>query len=110
MRVLIVLGWAPRELHQFDWLATDGASVHDTRLYLEQEFPLFKTQASEDWHAAIWGKPVEPSCVLQEGDRIEWLRGLRVDPKVARRERFQRQGSRSAGLFASKRPGAKAGY
>jgi putative ubiquitin-RnfH superfamily antitoxin RatB of RatAB toxin-antitoxin module len=48
--------------------------------------------------------------LLKEGDRVEWLRGLRVDPKVARRERFQKQGSRAAGLFASRRPGAKQGY
>ena len=35
---------------------------------------------------------------------------LRVDPKVARRERFNDQGAKSAGLFTKKRPGAKAGY
>jgi sulfur carrier protein len=44
------------------------------------------------------------------GERIEFYRPLRVDPKVARRERFARQGAKSAGLFAKKRPGAKAGY
>ncbi|MGH8819682.1 MAG: RnfH family protein, partial [Rhodoferax sp.] len=31
-------------------------------------------------------------------------------PKVARRERFRKQGARTAGLFAKKRPGAKPGY
>jgi len=31
-------------------------------------------------------------------------------PKIARRERFVRQGARTAGLFANKRPGSKAGY
>jgi putative ubiquitin-RnfH superfamily antitoxin RatB of RatAB toxin-antitoxin module len=50
------------------------------------------------------------SQALKEDDRIEWLRGLRVDPKVARRERFEKQGSRAAGLFARRKPGAKAGY
>jgi hypothetical protein len=45
---------------------------------------------------------------LQEGDRLEVLRPLRVDPKVARRERFQRQGAKTAGLFAKRRTGAKA--
>jgi len=33
-----------------------------------------------------------------------------VDPKVARRERFARQGAKTAGLFAKRRAGAKAGY
>ena len=47
---------------------------------------------------------------LVEGDRLEVYRPLTVDPKVARRQRFVRQGAKTAGLFAKKRPGAKAGY
>lgn len=58
----------------------------------------------------IWGRKQETSAPLREGDRIEVYRSLRVDPKVARRERFVGQGSRGAGLFSKKRPGAKAGY
>jgi putative ubiquitin-RnfH superfamily antitoxin RatB of RatAB toxin-antitoxin module len=42
---------------------------------------------------------------LRDLDRIELYRPLKVDPKVARRERFQRQGARAAGLFARKRRG-----
>jgi len=41
---------------------------------------------------------------------VEIWRPLRVDPKLARRERFGRQGARSAGLFAKRRPGSKPGY
>ena len=52
----------------------------------------------------------EQERVLREGDRVEVVRGLRVDPKVARRERFKGQGARSTGLFARRRPGSKAGY
>jgi putative ubiquitin-RnfH superfamily antitoxin RatB of RatAB toxin-antitoxin module len=48
--------------------------------------------------------------VLVDGDRLEVYRPLTVDPKVARRQRFVRQGAKTAGLFAKKRPGAKAGY
>ena len=58
----------------------------------------------------IWGRRCEPDTELRDGDRLEIYRPLKVDPKVARRERFSRQGARSAGLFAKKRPGAKAGY
>ncbi|MNL58374.1 hypothetical protein D3C87_1820040 [compost metagenome] len=47
---------------------------------------------------------------LKDGDRIELCRPLTVDPKVARRERFQRQGARGTGLFANKRKGGKDGY
>jgi putative ubiquitin-RnfH superfamily antitoxin RatB of RatAB toxin-antitoxin module len=50
--------------------------------------------------------------VLSNNDRMEIYRALTVDPKVARRERFARQGAKkkAAGLFARRRAGAKAGY
>jgi putative ubiquitin-RnfH superfamily antitoxin RatB of RatAB toxin-antitoxin module len=48
----------------------------------------------------IWGRKAQLSQRLRDGDRIEVLRTLQVDPKVARRERFRKQGARTAGLFA----------
>ncbi len=58
----------------------------------------------------IWGRKASPGALLRERDRLELYRPLRVDPKVARRERFGQQGARTAGLFARKRPGARSGY
>jgi len=59
----------------------------------------------------IWGKKVGFTHVLRDQDRLEIYRPLTVDPKVARRERFAGQGAKkSAGLFAKRRAGAKAGY
>jgi len=58
----------------------------------------------------VWGRRVTRSQVLRSQDRVEVYRGLRVDPKVARRERFAKQGAGRAGLFAQKRAGAKSGY
>lgn len=58
----------------------------------------------------LWGRKASWGAVLRDGDRVELYRELRVDPKVARRERFSQQGARRAGLFAKKRPGAAAGY
>lgn len=58
----------------------------------------------------IWGRARDWEQTLVADDRIELCRPLLVDPKVARRERFQKQGSRSTGLFAKRRPGSKAGY
>jgi putative ubiquitin-RnfH superfamily antitoxin RatB of RatAB toxin-antitoxin module len=75
---------------------------------LSQRFP------DLDWRHAmtpgIWGRAVEWDQALKDGDRIELCRPLKVDPKVARRERFQRQGARGTGLFANRRKGGKAGY
>ena len=58
----------------------------------------------------IWNLKVARDALLREGDRVEFYRELRVDPKVARRERFVGQGSRGTGLFSRRRPGAKPGY
>jgi putative ubiquitin-RnfH superfamily antitoxin RatB of RatAB toxin-antitoxin module len=58
----------------------------------------------------IWGRKATLQQALRDQDRVEIYRPLQVDPKVARRERFVRQGVRTAGLFARRRPGAKPGY
>jgi putative ubiquitin-RnfH superfamily antitoxin RatB of RatAB toxin-antitoxin module len=59
----------------------------------------------------VWGNKVALTHVLHDRDRLEVYRPLTVDPKVARRERFVRQGAKkAAGLFAKRRSGAKAGY
>lgn len=55
----------------------------------------------EQWPACgIWGKAAPTTQVLRDNDRVELYRPLTVDPKMARRERFARQGARAAGLFA----------
>lgn len=58
----------------------------------------------------VWGNKAPGSQVLHDQDRLELYRPLLVDPKEARRARFEAQGARSAGLFARRRVGAKAGY
>jgi putative ubiquitin-RnfH superfamily antitoxin RatB of RatAB toxin-antitoxin module len=58
----------------------------------------------------IWGRKTPPDQVLLDGDRVELTRALKVDPKVARRERFSQQGARGTGLFSKRRAGAKSGY
>ena len=61
-------------------------------------------------YCSVWGTKAAADQWLQPHDRIELCRPLRVDPKVARRERFAQQGARTSGLFAQRRPGAKPGY
>ena len=58
----------------------------------------------------IWGKKVPWTQVVQAEDRIELYRPLKVDPKVARRQRFKRQGKGRTGLFAKRKSGSAAGY
>ena len=58
----------------------------------------------------VWGRKVPLSHVLKDGDRLELYRPLKVDPKLARKQRFQRQGKGRTGLFAKRRAGAVPGY
>jgi sulfur carrier protein len=64
----------------------------------------------EGGEIGVWGRRAPLTQALRDGDRVEVARALRVDPKVARRERFRKQGSRAAGLFSGRRPGSKQGY
>lgn len=59
---------------------------------------------------SLWSRRVGLQEPLRAGDRLVLSRPLQVDPKLARRERFRGQGSKTAGLFSKRRPGAKAGY
>lgn len=43
---------------------------------------------------AVWGRAAPPEHVLDDGDRIELVRPLKVDPKEARRLRYEVQGDR----------------
>jgi putative ubiquitin-RnfH superfamily antitoxin RatB of RatAB toxin-antitoxin module len=58
----------------------------------------------------IWGRLATPNQPLKNGDRLEIYRSLQVDPKLARKQRFKRQGKGRTGLFARRRIGAVAGY
>ena len=96
--------------------------VRAVRLYLAPESTVLQAlQASElvklfprigqsTMFVGVWGRKASLNQVLRANDRVEIYRPLTVDPKVARRERFVKQGVRTAGLFIKKRAGAKAGY
>lgn len=58
----------------------------------------------------VWGKKAATDQVLLDQDRVEIYRSLKVDPKVARRLRFAKQGAKTAGLFSNRRADSKAGY
>ena len=109
IRVTLVFSPAAREVHQVALLLESGATVAEALRCsgLPEQFP---EVVSGGLALGIWGKKAAPDQVLQDLDRVEIYRPLKVDPKVARRTRFVEQGARSAGLFARKRPGAKAGY
>jgi uncharacterized protein len=46
--------------------------------------------AGDGLHTGIWGKPRGAETPLRDHDRVEIYRPLTVDPKEARRQRYQR--------------------
>ena len=110
MKIEIAVSTAPRHLDVFEWVTNEAPTVAQALFFLSTQSSLYAPQSAHDWQTAVWGKPVESTQTLKDGDRLEVLRPLRVDPKVARRERFQKQGAKTAGLFAKRRAGAKPGY
>lgn len=115
MQITVVVCVAPRETREWTLDLPQGALVADA-LRASGAMPL-PTPVQADAAAeagpplvGVWGRAVALDAALQHGDRVEVYRPLKVDPKVARRERFARQGARSTGLFARQRPGGKSGY
>ena len=45
-------------------------------------------------HVGIWGRKAALDTALREGDRVECYRGLKVDPKEARRTRYRAHGEK----------------
>jgi uncharacterized protein len=106
--VTVAYSPAPRVLHEIALTLPAGALVRDALAACAQDERFASAVAAGS--VGVWGKQVPLHQPLTPFDRIELYRALRVDPKVARRERFKKQGAKSAGLFAQRRPGAKAGY
>jgi len=109
MNLTLSYASAPRTVHECLLQVPEGCTAEQA-LALGGWLQRYPEIQSTPLLLSVWGKKAAFSQVLREGDRLEVLRPLRVDPKVARRERFVGQGARSAGLFARRRPGAKPGY
>jgi len=102
VNVTVVFSPAPREVHEWAVQVRHGGTVADAIAAspLRSEFPSLDVDALA---VGVWGRKALASQPLKERDRIEIYRALKVDPKVARRERFRRQGARAAGLFAKRK-------
>lgn len=109
MKITLVYASGPREVHEHVVEVAGGSSLEQA-VDAAGWWRRFPALASSDMCWGIWGRSVELGAGLRDGDRVEAYRSLRVDPKVARRERFTGQGARGTGLFSKRRPGSKAGY
>ena len=117
--VPVTLCWslAPRHVQEIQLQVPAGSAVQD--VLSRGVAQCLQGQAASDpislsslqfQQPGIWGKKVPWTQVVQAEDRIELYRPLKVDPKVARRQRFKRQGKGRTGLFANRKSGSAAGY
>jgi uncharacterized protein len=109
VRITVAYSPAPREVLEWQVNVVEGATAREAVAAsgLAAACPALDLGSAE---IGVWGRRATWDQVLREEDRLEVYRPLQVDPKVARRERFRKQGARAAGLFAKRRPGGKAGY
>ena len=110
MRITVARCLAARQVQEFQIDLPEGARASQALQACGIGLQDGGAPDAPGWLLGIWGRRCTPAAALQDGDRLEVYRPLRVDPKVARRERFKGQGARTAGLCAKRRPGAKPGY
>ena len=112
LRVTLACSPRPQEVIEQQLQLPEGATLADAIEAAGGWQALGMAPATTDGAptVGIWGRSAPLEQGLRDGDRVELYRPLTVDPKVARRERFARQGARAAGLFQRQRPGGKAGY
>ena len=112
LQITVMYSPAPRVVHERMLSLDAGVTVMQALQHsgLLTDCPEIDLSQPEAFTVCIWGKKTTPHHVLREADRVEICRALTVDPKVARRERFQKQGTSRAGLFSKRRAGAKPGY
>ena len=114
LAVTAVFSPASRQVHEHALELEVGCTVAVALTTLQQlpDFAALNDLPTNTLSFGIWGLKAAASQILQNGDRLEIYRPLRVDPKIARHLRFKGQGvkNKGAGLFAKRRDGAKAGY
>jgi uncharacterized protein len=108
LQIEVLYSHAPRQVKSWTVTLAAGSTLQDA--VAASVFSDFPELQSARLMVGVWGLKKGLDHLLKPADRVEIYRELRVDPKVARRERFKRQGAKTAGLFAKTRAGAKAGY
>ena len=109
LQISVVYAPKARVVHEVHLTLAENTTVSEA-LQTSGLWDLVAKKDAAHTAVGIWGRKVSFDQTLRDLDRIEIYRALTVDPKVARRERFVKQGSKGTGLFAKKRPGAAAGY
>ncbi|MDO5086586.1 MAG: RnfH family protein [Comamonadaceae bacterium] len=109
LHITVAYASAPRQVQQVQLQLPDGATLAQA-VQASALLNALDAPARAQLAFGLWSRQAPPDTPLHDQDRVEIWRPLQVDPKLARRERFNAQGARTAGLFATRRPGSKPGY
>lgn len=95
VHVEVAYAAAPHDVRIVELDLREGASLADA-LRASGLLSGLSAAAADALQAGIWGKAAALDTRLRDGDRVELTRGLLVDPKEARRQRYRRDGVRRA--------------
>jgi putative ubiquitin-RnfH superfamily antitoxin RatB of RatAB toxin-antitoxin module len=103
LQVLVSYSPGPRQVDvralQLPVGATVADAVRASGLAEQHGLPLDDTLM-----VGVWMRLRSLETVLRDADRVEIYRGLRVDPKEARRQRYRKQASKQAGKPSGEAP------
>ncbi|HEX4509723.1 MAG TPA: RnfH family protein [Burkholderiaceae bacterium] len=95
----IEVTWSPaaRRVLQSTLSLAAGATVgHAVRACAWAEVQAAIGEEAQGLSLAVWGQACDASRELRDGDRVEILRGLEIDPMDARRVRYEADGGEQA--------------
>jgi putative ubiquitin-RnfH superfamily antitoxin RatB of RatAB toxin-antitoxin module len=93
VHVEVVYAAAPHDVRSVALDLSEGALLSDA-VRASGLLSGLSAEAADALQAGIWGKAAALDTRLRDGDRVELTRGLLVDPKEARRQRYRRDGVR----------------
>lgn len=93
LSIEVVYAAAPHDVRAVSLELPEGATLADA-LRASGLLEGLSDEAADALQPGIWGRAATLDTPLRAGDRVELTRGLRVDPKEARRQRYRRDGVR----------------
>jgi putative ubiquitin-RnfH superfamily antitoxin RatB of RatAB toxin-antitoxin module len=101
LTIEVVYAAAPHDVRQVSLRVREGSTLADA-LHASRLLDGLSAAQADALKAGIWGRLAPLDTPLRDGDRVELTRGLLVDPKEARRQRYRRDGARGKARSAKR--------
>ena len=100
LNVQVIYSPAPRQVDRVDLQMPAGSCLRDA-VHASGLLQRHALTLGVELSTGVWMKPRPLETLLRDADRVEIYRGLKVDPKEARRVRYQRHKERVAAAQAT---------